>query len=377
MLYKLFALLVTLGGLSSCQMLPTKPTEFKVRNVWTRSASLESLTQSRLINRSAPQIYNKSTTETYLIWGNPYQGVQAISSKTGEPRWSYQLKSGTEARIALAGDYVFVAANDGFVYALEAGEGRLLWSFPTRSENNTEIVVHQGLVYIVSSQNTLFALEALTGKRVWLYTRPASTQFNVRGGSRPLVVQDQLFVAFGDGVVASFVASTGQIIWEKELIEDKRFKDLDTDLAIYKDSLIVGGFEDAIYRLKLSTGNLIWKVDQGSYGSFAIQDEDICYASTVSSIECVEGESGRSTLSFKNKFNSLKSSPVFWKDRLVFGDTQGPVYFLDFKSQKILGTFDTGRGVLAAPVVSSDFSQVYVISNESNLFALEAGWRYP
>lgn len=368
---------VFFASLSACQMLPTKPSEFKVRNIWTRSASVVSLTQARIINRSVPQIYNKSATESYLIWGNPYQGVQAVDRQTGQPRWSYPLKSGTEARLALAGDYVFVAANDGFIYALEASQGRLLWSFPTRAENNTEIVVHQGLVYVVSSQNTLFALEALTGKRIWLYTRPATVQFNVRGGSKPLIFQDQLFVAFGDGVIASFKASTGQIIWEKELIEDKRFKDLDMDLAIYKDSLLVGGFEDAVYRLKLSTGNLIWKADRGSFGSFAIRDEWICYASTHFSIECLSGESGQSLLSFKNQSMSLKGSPVFWKDYLVFGDTQGPLHFLDLAQQKIIGLFDTGRGLLAAPVVSPEDSQIYILSNESNLFALEAGWRYP
>lgn len=361
----------------SCQLLPKKPSQFKVRNIWTRSSSSSSLVQPRLMNRSTPQVYKKNEQETFLIWGNPYQGIQAIHSQSGQLRWRYDLKNGTEARIALAGDYVFVAANDGFIYAIEAGEGRLLWSFPTRSENNTEIVVHQGLVYIVSSQNTLFALEALTGKRVWLYTRPASNHFNVRGGSRPLVYQDQLYVAFGDGVVAAFKAATGQLVWEKELIEDQRFKDLDTDLAIYKDSLIVGGFEDAVYRLKLSTGNLIWKSEQGSFGSFAIQDEYICYASTQFSIECLQGDEGKSVYSFKNTSKSLKGSPVFWKNKLVFGDTQGPIYFLDFELQKIIGHFDTGRGVLAAPVISEDLSRLYVISNESNLFALEADWLYP
>jgi outer membrane protein assembly factor BamB len=359
---------------AACSLEPkVRPRKFELNNVWTVPFSEKPLNKFRRLNRSSPVLL-KLENRNLVIFGNPYNGVIAVDDKTGNQVWTYQFKHGTEAKISTEGHFIFIAANDGFVYALDGENGQLLWSYPTRSENIAELVVNRGLVYVLSSQNTLYGLEAASGKRVWIYTRPDSHLFSIRGGGRPAVIQDKLFVGFGDGSLVAFKAGNGQVLWEQEFSRNKRFQDLDSDILALDDSVIVGGFDEAVYRVNKDSGLIIWKAEGGMFGAFALLGDTLCYSQTEKKIRCLESESGKIRLDIPIQ-GGLATPPVFFKGLLVFGESEGGVKVWDIQDKKQISSFYSGRGLMAAPLVDIERERIYFVSNESYLYALEAKWK--
>jgi len=360
--------------LSACVNLKPRSREFKLNNIWIVTHQNDSNTGFRRLNRSGPvklQLENKEL----LIYGNPYNGILAIDQNNGQPIWTYRFKHGTEAKITVEGNFVFAAANDGLIYALDGEKGQLLWTYPTRSENLTELLVSQGLVYALSSQNTLYAIEALSGKRVWIYTRPDNSLFSIRGGGKPVIFKDRLFVGFSDGALVSFKASTGQVLWEREFAINKKFRDLDSDLQVIHDSILVGGFDDSVYRVDQETGVTKWKSEGGMVGSFAILGKTACFSSTEQKVKCIEIDGG-SVVSEISLKEGIATSPVFYKNYLVFGESEGALQVWDLQSKKMMASFYSGRGLTATPFVDSGKDVIYFVSNESYLYALEAKWEF-
>jgi len=360
--------------LSSCTLgTKAQKRNFELNNLWIVPHSEKSNSGFRRLNRSGP-VKLQLEKQELIIFGNPYNGIIAVDSAEGNRVWSFHFKHGTEARLATEGNFVFASANDGFVYALDGESGQLLWSYPTRSENIAELRVSQGLVFILSSQNTLYAVEAVSGKRVWIYTRPDGSLFSIRGGGKPAIFQDKLFVGFGDGALVSFKASNGQVLWEREFSVNKRFRDLDSDILVFNDSILVGGFDEAVYRVNIETGLTLWKSEGGMFGSFALLGDTLCYAQTDQNLRCLEASSGKSKFDLPIKAG-LATSPRFYKSLLVFGESEGSLQVWDIQNKKRLGEFFSGRGLVASPLIDPEAERIYFVSNESYLYALEAKWR--
>lgn len=373
--------LLTLGFLTGCasfntfkEKLARPERTFQVHNRWTGAASAEPNLGYRRLNRSTPTLISTEKGER-LIVGNPYNGVQAFDPKSGRVHWRYPFRHGTETRITAEGAYIFVAANDGFIYGLEGESGNLLWSFPTRTENTAELVVSQGIVFVVTSQNTLFALEALTGKRLWIYTRPDSSLFSIRGSGRPVVHQGNLYVGFGDGALLAFKANSGQILWERNFGLNKRFRDLDSDLLVSDKSLFVGGFDDAVYKLELSSGSTQWRREGGMYGAFALNGKYLCFASPASQVECLDSSEGSLLYTYQLK-SGIATGPIFYKGLLTFGESEGAIKWVDIKEQAVRAHFYPGRGLVAQPLGVEKENMVYFVSNESYVYAMEAKWAH-
>jgi eukaryotic-like serine/threonine-protein kinase len=72
---------------------------------------------------------------------------------------------------AVVNGVVYIGAEDGNVYALNAATGAEKWSYPTGVEivNSSPAVVN-GVVYIGSYNGEVYALNAATGAKEWSYT---------------------------------------------------------------------------------------------------------------------------------------------------------------------------------------------------------------
>lgn len=344
--------------------------EFKIRKVWVRSALSEPNEGFRKINRGTPVLVGNLVLTT-----NAIDGMVAWNRDSGQEIWRLKTVNGIEGGAAMIRDRVFFGASDGLFYAVDVRNGSILWSVPVRAETLSQPLIdgETGVVYVLTGANVVHAFEADSGKTAWAYTRQDTSSFSIRGGTQPALRAGTLYVGFSDGFFAALNAKNGQVLWEVQLNRNKKFKDIDTTALVDGDRLYVAGYDDRLYCLSAASGEILWKHEAGGYAGLTLQGNKIFYPTSDGFLKALDKTSGKELWSIPVR-DGIASTPVPYKGLLVFGESQGELRFIDSTSGREVGSFEPGRGVFEAPAVDEKASRVYFVSNESNVYVLEAQW---
>lgn len=344
--------------------------EFNIEKRWVRSTLTNENLTFRKTNRMKPLVAGD-----LLIQGNAVDSISGYNRTTGERIWNLKVPGGVEGGGTFAKDFLFFGGNDGSFYCTSVSTGTLHWVFPTRSETLAAPLLHNGVVYFLAGNNVVYALDAETGRQNWLYSRPDSQNISVRGGSKPSISSTgkTLYVGFSDGAIVALDTSNGSLKWEKQLSNNKRFRDIDSSPIVDQDVLYVPGFDNALYALRATTGDVLWKYDKGGYGDVTINLDHLYYATTTDEVIALEKSTGKVLWTHKLT-GGLGTQPLYSRGLIVVGESQGRVLFLDAVSGKKISSFETGLGVMSPAASDDTRSEVYFISNEANLFAIRARW---
>jgi hypothetical protein len=134
----------------------------------------------------------------YFFFGSANGTVYAVS-KDGEELWHTSLGSTIETTPAVAFGKVFVGADDGNLYALNAASGKVLWKYSTGGPIiASPIVSINEIVYVGSTDGYIYALYAETGDLVWSDNTGASIEVT------PVLDNGLLFVASSDGTIRAY-----------------------------------------------------------------------------------------------------------------------------------------------------------------------------
>ncbi len=178
---------------------------------------------------------------TVFIGSSTEDTVTAMDLKTGQTRWVFFAEGPVRFAPAAWQDRIFVASDDGYLYALAQSDGRLLWKFrggpnDRKLPGNERMisawparggpVVLEDTVYFTSGiwptdGVYVHALEATTGKPVWVNGETGSMEINQpHGGARAksgvsaqgylLANEKQVIVPTGRAVPAAFNRATGK-----------------------------------------------------------------------------------------------------------------------------------------------------------------------
>lgn len=207
-----------------------------------------------------------------LLIGCEHNGaLLAVDLDTGAERWRFY--TGAPVRMAPAGDgnRVFVAGDDGYLYALD-GDGKLLWRF-RGGPSSRKVIGHQRLISawpggadpVVDRDRVFFvaghwpidtvyvhALEAKTGRPVW---KNSSALYRPHGATR--VIDGKLFV-YGHGGSGAYDIETGQVLSEKL-----------PKLTLPEPPAVPEGVEGDVVDARTHDGRLIAITAQGKIYCFA------------------------------------------------------------------------------------------------------------
>jgi len=223
------------------------------------------------------------------------------------PKWAFAFADTTVLRSqpAVYRGRVFVGAQDGSVYSLDAASGCVHWVTTVQAEVRSGITVAdvagKPMVFFGDSSGYVYALDGETGKQVWKLQpeeHPAS-----KVTATPVFHQGRLYVGVSSleealavspgyvcctfrGSESAVDATTGKVLWKRYMIAEAAKPQRKTKLgaAVYgpsgvgvwnaatldpeHDTLYVGtgdnysdpptSMSDAIVALKMSTGEILW-----------------------------------------------------------------------------------------------------------------------
>jgi polyvinyl alcohol dehydrogenase (cytochrome) len=163
-------------------------------------------------------------------------GLTAVDAPKLALKWAFGFPGGNSAygQPAVAGGRVFVGADTGFVYSLDAASGCIYWSFRANAGVRTAVSIGSGnratrfLAYFGDVKGNVYAVDAETGAQVWkdrIDTHPVA-----RVTGAPKLVEGRLYVPLSSleesgagnpsypcctfrGGVAAYDAVAGKRLW--------------------------------------------------------------------------------------------------------------------------------------------------------------------
>ncbi len=355
-----------ISGCSSVQRSEVKYSglQLRLKPFWVSDTLVKTNHAFRKVNRFSPLLYNDQ-----LIAANGYDGLVSYNKKTQQVNWRFTIKHGVESAGLMAGGFLFVGGLDGYFYSVDLDSGKLNWKFDTKTEIVSEPVLHKGVIYFLNGANALFSLDASTGKQIWVYNRQeTSTQMTVRGGSRPVIENNLIYIGFSDGSMTAISLSTGTPQWEVLLNKNNRFKDIDASPVIDGDKIYINSYDDKLYCLSKNNGSILWKSDFGGATAPIISGDRLIYSTSKSHLMSVSKMDGKLIWSVKNILG-ISTEPILYKGNVIVGESQGSLKFFDLMTGQLKTSFEPGRGVMSKPTL--DQQNIYFLSNEGNIYGLQ------
>jgi outer membrane protein assembly factor BamB len=267
------------------------------------------------IVRSCPSISNEIV---YIASDDGF--VYAIHAKDGGPAWKTDIGNAYphEERVNLgtspspsgfdyrqsspvfADGLIYVGSFDGNVYALDANDGKVVWKFKTGAKVRATPTIFNGVVYIGSWDGKSYALEAKTGKPLWY----APVQGQVQ--STALVVDGMVITASRKASVQALDLQTGELVWEYSYGPNLW---VESSPRLAGDKIIIGSSgSNTILGIDYKTGELAWMFSAGSFTwSTPLPIDDTVYIGGAGFNK--QGYSGMFVLQVTNKnlpFNNVK-----------------------------------------------------------------------
>ena len=268
---------------SSCAYMKTTtaPRTLSIKKQWV-SSTLKSEEKGFLHYHNMEPIVTQDT----IYQGNATDGISAYNRTTGRTLWRLNLKGGMAGGAALIDNHLYFGANDGYFYSVRANTGEIEWTFLTKSESLSSPSISKDIIYFLSGKDTLYALDRKTGRQKWLYARQGLSNMSIRSGSRPLVYNSTVYTGFADGTFVALKSKNGQVKWERQLSSNKKFRDIDASPVRDGNHLYVPSYDGHLFRLDLN-GEVLWRVDGGSYTPVTIKGNNLFYSSSNGFIFCL------------------------------------------------------------------------------------------
>ena len=92
-------------------------------------------------------------------------------SLSGQRKWAYRTKRGILASPIVDADGIcYVGSQDGFMYALDAGNGFVLWRYRTNGPIIASAVLQGGYLYFGSADSVVYCLQTDSARERWKFT---------------------------------------------------------------------------------------------------------------------------------------------------------------------------------------------------------------
>lgn len=311
----------------------------------------------------------------HLVIGSRGGKAVGVRLSDGHVDWSTTLTGGvdSEARFDAARGQVYLGADDGSFYAVDAKSGGIRYSYATKGAIERAPAVGADTVYFASASDRVVALEAATGKWRWQYERETPDGFTIHGYGAPTLQGDQVLAGFADGYIVSLQAGTGEVVWAKSLAAaSDQFVDVDSTPVVSGGTIYAASYSGGVYGLEAKGGAVRWRLATEGAGQLSLIQGRLFFAAPRQGLHAVS--SGGQILWRQGLAEAGDlTAPQALGRYLVFSGSRGGMFIVDSRDGDLLEVFNPGDGICASATLDPAGGRVYVLSNSGTLYALDVG----
>jgi len=258
-----------------------------------------------------------------------------------------------------------------------------LWRFKVEGRVDSTPVASDGRIYFASSKGGLYCVD-LGGKELWK-SSIAPDVFT----SPPLVVEGQLILGTGKGILRSYEASGGREKWSYDVGGSVQGSPNRIGLPGGKKGVVaISQGDGCLHGIDLATGQGIWKMPavERCDGSASANGDYIVMGSCASALHIYSAGKGIKVADVSLGGDNQVAGGVAMSGTQAFAGTRsGKLCAVDVAEAKILWTFAEGQGeAFATPAVNdrvviygADDGKAYAVDRTkgTKLWAFDTGNR--
>jgi outer membrane protein assembly factor BamB len=266
---------------------------------------------------------------------------------------------------------VYVASQDGNLYAFKAKNGKPLWTqiVGGRVISSPAVAGRKVFIgsFITNNNSTLWVFDAVSGSVVW-----QQSIFNGPIFASPVTAHGAVYIGGDDDRERAFKAKTGMDLWSQVV----GFS-LTSSAAVANGKVYVGADNVSLNTnfsaFKASDGTLVWSVPTpGGHVSYsaAIDDRMVFIGSDGGTFNALDAGTGALVWSQQTGGPIGLSSPAVAYDIVYIGSEDGRLYAFRENDGFPLWSRQTGGPIDSSPAVANGV--VYVGSGDGKVYAFRA-----
>ena len=384
----LIAGVVLLGAISGCS---SNEDEIKIAPLPLIKASVEVVvnweesvgdgTQDHHTNLSPVVAYGK-------IFASDREGtVAAFDLTTGDLIWEvevedqgsiFTLRSGVNAQLSggVSAGYekIAIGSESGMLYLLDEATGDLVWKIQADGELLSKPLLANNKVIVAMGNGKITAFDIEDGKELWNYQQdvPALTLRGISGFSES---QGAAFFGLPNGKIAGLLVEDGRAIWEAVVTPQVGGNELDSIIDIdstpiaYGDTMYGVGYNGNLAAIEMRTGKVLWKRDYSAFKAMSLNGFNLYLTTTSGHVVAVDRRSGLEVWSQLGLENRDLTAPVVISGYVAVVDFEGVLHIMSAETGEFVGQEEIDDdGHIAKPVVYEE--QLYLQSKDGLLSAI-------
>lgn len=301
--------------------------------------------------------------------------VEAIDADSGEPRWRIELDAAASSGLTAVAGQVYLGTRNGEVLALDRSDGEVLWRTRVNSEVLAAPQANRQLLVVQAVDGSVTALDRESGAERWVYSgsRPALT---LRNTGTPRVIDQVTFAGLANGRLVTLDNRGGQPLWQRRIAvpegrsEIERLVDLAGQPLLTQDGrLFVTSYNGRLAALQATTGEILWARDISSYRSPVMVGDFLFVVDEASHVIALNAASGETLWRLDELEGRELTDPAFADGRLVVGDFEGYLHLIDAREGGLVGRTEIDDAISVAPL--TDGKRIYALADDGSLEALE------
>lgn len=274
--------------------------------------------------------------------------------------WQFDAGAALSAAAPIADGVLYVAADSGALYALDAASGAVRWQLPAAFATPAW---SNGVLYYAAPDSALVARDLATGQELWR-TTPDSHVWSL------LAADGVVYHGAAAHLLIARDARTGDELWAAQ-----QTTQASGAAALAEGILVVGSDDHTLYGLDSATGATKWHVplgdDASTIGTPTIDGGAVFVGTSGGDQNVFVGldlQTGSDRWRIEGEHGESFETPGAAKGRVFVPSSAGTLRALDAATGDVDWTADTSGGVRAGPAIVRE--AVYVAGKDGVLRTL-------
>ncbi|WP_367670748.1 PQQ-binding-like beta-propeller repeat protein [Sodalis-like secondary symbiont of Drepanosiphum platanoidis] len=233
---------------------------------------------------------------------------------------------------------IYIGSENANLYSLNSQNGSIIWSSSVSGEVLSTPIIKNGFIFVHTGNGMIQSLYEYNGLIKWTLNLDNSL-FSLRKDCDPVIYNKNIIVGDNEGNLNSINIKTGKIIWKKKINIKNNEKENNLYLQgikskpiIYDNIIYTTSCNGNIFALDAKSGKTIWHKNIGSLINMLLDNFCLYLVDKNDNIISININNGSIIWKQNILINKNITSPILYKNYLLFGDKKGYIYWINKKN---------------------------------------------